>query len=159
MSDMNTPGVPGQVTDPSAAIPTTDAAEILRVVEQNTKAFLRVSDVLVKLSGRLDVLEKRVDEGDEAAPKSEERPLDPSPRLALRSDGAVLVEVTSDIDEADLIDREVRRYATLNTAETSDAVDRADAALGDVAARAGWQLARARKGYPKIDALPTEPTS
>jgi hypothetical protein len=46
----------------------------------------------------------------------------------------------------------------LNEAERADAVDRADEVLGDVAARAGWQLARTRKGYPKADEAPTEET-
>ncbi len=164
MSDTVAPVGAGS-KDPSitATTMTLDALEILRVVGDNTRAFLKVRDVLVQFGVRLGVLETKLSAAapapasdEEAGPVTEKRPLDPSPRLALRSDGAVLVEVTSDIEEADLIDREVRRYATLNEAERADAVDRADEVLGDVAARAGWQLARTRKGYPKADEAPTE---
>lgn len=153
----------GQVTDPSApsALPSqvrSDLYELVRVIELSSKAFTRTSAVLVKMSERLDTIEAKLDarassapasDDEEAGPITEKRPLDPSPRLALRSDGAMLIELTSDIDDADVADREVRRYATLNEAERADAVDRADEVLGDVAARSGWQLARARKGYPK----------
>jgi hypothetical protein len=152
MSHVPQEPTPGQATDPSIITPKNDVSELIAVLDTNVKAIVRIGAVLTKFSERLDALEG------EPAPVTERRPLDPSPRLALRSDGAVLVEVTSDIEEADLVDREVRRYATLTTAEAYDAVDRADAALGDVAARAGWQLARARKGYPDAPSSPTEPT-
>lgn len=137
--------------DPSIASPApqNDVSELLRVMELNTKAITRMSAVLTSFGERLDALEAR---GDDASPVTERRPLDPSPRLALRSDGAVLIELTSDIADADVADREVRRYATLNEAEQADAVDRADEVLTDVAARSGWQLARGRLGYPR----PTE---
>jgi len=165
-TDLPTSSDVGQVTDPSAPSATAtvsqvrnDLSELVRVIELSTKAFTRTSAVLVKMSERLDTIEAKLDaratpandDDDEAGPITEKRPLDPSPRLALRSDGAMLIELTSDIDDADVADREVRRYATLNEAERADAVDRADEVLGDVAARAGWQLARARKGYPKVE--------
>lgn len=137
----------GQATDPS----------LVDLMERNVKALVRTSAVLVKLSERLDIIEKRLDEG-EPAPVTERRLLAPSPRLALRQDGAVLIELTSDIDPADVADREVARFVTLNEAERADAAERADEALGDVAARAGWQLARGRLGYP-VPPSTTEPTS
>ncbi len=141
------------IATPSPATPPNDVSELLRVMELNTKAMVRATAVLVDFGKRLDALEAKLDD---AGPVTEKRPLDPSPRLALRSDGAVLIELTSDIDDADVADREVRRYATLNEAERADAVDRADEVLTDVAARSGWQLARGRLGYP---AKPTtEPT-
>ena len=143
----------GQATDPSIASQNA-VGDFIAVLETNIRAIVRISAVLTKLSERLDTLEGKRNE--EPAPVTERRPLDPSPRLALRSDGAVLIELTSDIDTADVADREVRRYATLNEAERADAVDRADEVLGDVAARSGCQLARGRLGYP---AKPTEPTS
>jgi hypothetical protein len=130
------------------------------VIELSSKAFTRTSAVLVKMSERLDTIEAKLDaratpaNDDEAGPITEKRPLDPSPRLALRSDGCVLIELTSDIADADVADREVRRYATLNEAERADAVDRADEVLTDVAARSGWQLARGRLGYPRSTETP-----
>ncbi len=151
--------------DPSIASPApqNDVGELLRVMELNSKAVARMTAVLTSFGARLDALEGKSDVArdddadDDAGPVTEKRPLDPSPRLALRSDGCVLIELTSDIDDADVADREVRRYATLNEAERADAVDRADEVLTDVAARSGWQLARGRLGYP---AKPTtEPTS
>lgn len=162
MSDMHTPGVPGQVpTDPSAPFDphrvVFDGAELLRVVSDNTRAFLKVRDVLVKMSARLDALETKFSAApaiDDAGPVTEKRPTGPLGRLALRQDGGVLLEVTSDLDEADLKDREVARFVTLNEAEALDAVDRADVGFSDAAARAAWQIARARKGYPKVE--PTE---
>jgi len=172
-TDLPTSSDVGQVTDPSTPSPSPIAAqvrsdlnELVRVIELSSKAFTRTSAVLVKMSERLDTIEAKLDaraasasDDDEGAgPITEKRPLDPSPRLALRSDGAVIIELTSDIDDADVADREVRRYATLNEAERADAVDRADEVLGDVAARSGWQLARARKGYPKADEATKEPT-
>jgi hypothetical protein len=158
----STPSV--NATEAATAQVRSDLYELVRVIELSSKAFTRTSAVLVKMSERLDTIEAKLDAratpaiDDEAGPITEKRPLDPSPRLALRSDGAMLIELTSDIDDADVADREVRRYATLNEAERADAVDRADEVLGDVAARAGWQLARTRKGYPKADEAPTEET-
>jgi hypothetical protein len=132
---------------------TLDALEILRVVGDNTRAFLKVRDVLYKVSARLDVIETKLSAAapasdEEAGPITEQRPTGPLGRLALRQDGGVLLEVTSDLSEDDLNDREVARFVTLNEAEALDAVDRADVGFSDAAARAGWQIARARKGYP-----------
>ncbi len=159
----STPSV--NATEAATAQVRSDLYELVRVIELSSKAFTRTSAVLVKMSERLDTIEAKLDarapapasDDEGTGPITEKRPLDPSPRLALRSDGAMLIELTSDIDDADVADREVRRYATLNEAERADAVDRADEVLTDVAARSGWQLARGRLGYP---AKPTtEPTS
>lgn len=164
----------GQQTAPSATSPIaaqvrSDLYELVRVIELSSKAFTRTSAVLVKMSERLDTIEAKLDaranpvpasgEGDDegTGPITEKRPTGPLGRLALRQDGAVLLEVTSDLDEADLVDREVARFVTLTDAEALDAVDRADVGFSDAAARAGWQIARGRKGYPKADEAPTEP--
>lgn len=174
-TDLPTSSNVGQVTDPSAPSATVaqvrnDLSELVRVIELSSKAFTRTSAVLVKMSERLDTIEAKLDaraaapasddeEADEGAgPITEKRPTGPLGRLALRQDGGVLLEVTSDLDEADLVDREVARFVTLTHAEALDAVDRADVGFSDAAARAGWQVARARKGYPVADEAPTEPT-
>ncbi len=155
LQDGPTTGQVGTSTPSVNPTPTTapnDVSELLRVMETSSKAIARMTAVLTSFGARLDALEGKsdvaTDDDDEPAPITEKRPLDPSPRLALRSDGAVLIELTSDIDDADVAAREVRRYATLNEAERADAVDRADEVLTDVAARSGWQLARGRLGYP-----------
>lgn len=146
---VQTPAVAGQETDPS----------LVDVLEKNVRMLVRTSAVLVKLSERLDAIEKRLDEGDapsdEAGPITEKRPLGALGRLALRQDGVVMLEITNDLAEADLADREVARFVCLTEAETSDAIDYADVGFSDAAARAGWQIARARKGYP-VDVAPTE---
>lgn len=140
-SSATTPGVPGQ--DPS----------IIDVLERNVKAIVRIGTVLTKLSERLDVIEKRFG-ADDDAPVTEEHPASQLGRLALRSDGAVMLEVTSDLSEDDLTDREVARFVTLTQAEALDAVDRADVGFSDAASRAAWQVARARKGYPEPTGAP-----
>ena len=151
MSDMHTPGVPGQVTDPSTATPAqNDVAELIRLMEMNVRSITRMSAVLVKLSDRSDLIEARLTaiEGDgsddEGAPSTERRRLDAPPRLALRHDARVLLEVTSDLPEASLEGREVGRYLTLTEAESCDAIDRADGGFSDAASRAAWQVARPR---------------
>jgi hypothetical protein len=123
-------------------------------MERNVAALVRTSAVLVKLSERLDVIEGRLNIGaavdaDDDAPVTEEHPASQLGRLALRADGAVMLEVTSDLSEDDLKEREVARFVTLTQAEALDAVDRADVGFSDAASRAAWQVARARKGYPE----------
>lgn len=152
MSTVNEGPTTGQVATSTPTVkPEGDLSELIQLLEKNVKAIVRIGAVLTKFGERLDALEGK---SDEPAPITEKRPLDPSPRLALRSDGCVLIELTSDIDDADVSDREVRRYATLNEAERADAVDRADEVLTDVAARSGWQLARGRLGYPRSTETP-----
>ena len=126
---------------------------LIDVMERNVAALVRTSAVLTKLSERLDAIEKRLDEG-EPAPVTERRPVGQLGRLALRADGAIMLEVTSDLEEDDLKDREVARFVTLTQAEALDAVDRADVGFSDAAARAAWQVARARKGYPEPTGAP-----
>lgn len=152
MSDMHTPGTPGQVTDPSTATPAqNDVAELLRLMELNVRSITRMSAVLVKLSDRSDLIERRLTslEGDasddEGAPSTERRRLDAPPRLALRHDTRVLLEITSDLPEAALEGREVGRYLTLSEAESCDVIDRTDGGFADAAARASWQVARRAK--------------
>lgn len=154
MSDMHTPGVPGQVTDPSIATPPappSDVGELLRVLDLNTRSIVRMSAVLTKLSEQSASIEKRlaVLEGgvsdDEPAPSTERRKLDAPPRLALRHDASILLEVTSDLPEAALEGREVGRYLTLTEAEACDVIDRADGGFADAAARVSWQVARRAK--------------
>lgn len=149
MSDMNTPGVPGQVTDPS----------LVDVLEKNVRGLVRTMAVLVKLSERLDAIEGKlkIGEGGDEAPVTERRPVGQLGRLALRHDGAILLEVTADLDESDLLDREVARFVTLREAEAADAIDRADVGFSDAAARASWQIARPRLGYPPKPAAEEQP--
>jgi len=167
MSDTVAPVGAGS-KDPSitATTMTLDAIEILRVVGDNTRAFLKVRDVLVQFGVRLGLLETKLSaaapaplsDEEEAAPVTEKRPIGPVPRLALRHDGAVLLEVTSDVAEEDLKDREVGRYVELTQAEASDALDHAAEGFSIGASKVAWQLARARKGYPKAEEAPKEPT-
>ena len=74
----------GQTTDPSAAPPPNDVGELLRVMEQNCKAFVRTVAVLTSFGERLDAIEKRLtvlegegvtDEMSEPAPTSSKRVL------------------------------------------------------------------------------------
>lgn len=131
----------GQATDPS----------LVDLMERNVAALVRTSAVLVKLSERLDAIEGRLNIGaavdaDDDAPVTEEHPASQLGRLALRADGSVMLEVTSDLTEEDIADREVARFVTLTEAEACDVIDRADVGFSDAAARAAWQVARARKG-------------
>lgn len=151
----------GQVATSAPSVkPEGDLSELIRLLETNVKAIVRVTAVMTRLSERADEAEKRLTalEGDgntdkvsaeeEAPESSERRSIGHTGRLALRSDGIALLEVTDDIAGIDLLDREVAQYVALSEAETSDALERADAGLADASAHAAWQIARARKGYP-----------
>jgi hypothetical protein len=116
---------------------------LIAVLEKNTKAIVRIGAVLTKFGERLDALEGK---SEEEAPITEEHPASQLGRLALRADGAVMLEVTSDLTEEDIADREVARFVKLTEAEACDVIDRADVGFSDAAARAAWQVARARKG-------------
>ncbi len=142
MTTMNDGPTSGQVTDPSIPTPKSDVSDLIAVLEKNTKAIVRIGAVLTKFGERLDALEARDDE----APVTEEHPASQLGRLALRADGAVMLEVTSDLTEEDIADREVARFVKLTEAEACDVIDRADVGFSDAAARAAWQVARARKG-------------
>jgi hypothetical protein len=119
------------------------------------------ADVVEAANRDLDALDDLLGPSpdDEPPPSTERREIAPVPRLGLRSDGAILLEVNSDVHEDDLKDREVIRYVTLKEDEASDALDRAQEGFSISAAKIVWQLARGRKGYPKTEAEPTEPTS
>lgn len=175
-TDLPTSSDVGQVTDPSTPSATAtvaqvrnDLSELVRVIELSTKAFTRTSAVLVKMSERLDTIEAKLDarsaapasddeEAIEPGPVTERRAIGPVPRLALRSDGITLLEVTNDVHEDDLKDRTVGRYVELTEAEASDALTCAEEGFSTGAAKVVWLLARGRKGYPKADEAPTEPT-
>lgn len=182
MSNLQDGSTTGQVgtstpsvnSTPPTAEPANDVGELLRVMEQSSKAFVRTVAVLTSFGERLDAIEKHLDitpnkergadecaapsDDDGAGPVTEERPTGPLGRLALRQDGGVLLEITSDVAEEDLTNREVARFVTLRQDEALDAVDRAEVGFNDAAARAGWQLARGRLGYPPKPST-EEPTS
>lgn len=48
------------IVPPSAAPPPNDVGELLRVMEQNCKAFVRTVAVLTSFGERLDAIEKRL---------------------------------------------------------------------------------------------------
>ena len=72
------------IAPPSAAPPQNDVGELLRVMEQNCKAFVRTVAVLTSFGARLDAIEKRLtvlegegitDNMDAPAPTSSKRVL------------------------------------------------------------------------------------
>ena len=124
-----------------------DVRELLRVFGQATTSIVLLTAALKKQASRSDAIEKRLaalDGADEPAPITEKRPIGEVPRLALRHDAAILLEVTSDLGEANLEGREVTMFVTLSEAEGCDVIDRMDAGFSEVAARAAWQVLRTK---------------
>jgi hypothetical protein len=128
MHEKNTPGVPGQETDPSALA---SLAEII--------ALLR------GIGARLEVLERRFE--DMAVPETAEAELEPPriPTLALTSDGRLLISVHY-LSERAVEGRETWTGVILTEAEACDAFDAlSDAADGAAAHIGGRLIALARK--------------
>jgi len=129
MHEKNTPGVPGQETDPSTLA---SLAEII--------ALLR------SIGARLDVLERRFEDlaaaeaGDEAELESPR-----IPTLALTNDGRLLISVHY-LSEGAIEGREAWTGVLLTEAEACDAFDAiSDAADGAAAHIGGRIIAQARK--------------
>jgi len=126
MHEKNTPGVPGQETNPSPL------AEIL--------ALLR------SIGARLEVLEKRF-EGSAIPETAAEAELEPPriPTLALTNDGRLLISVHY-LSERAIEGRETWTGVLLTEAEACDAFDAlSDAADGAAAHVGGRIIAQARK--------------
>ena len=157
MSEKNTPGVPGQ--DPTSA-PSNPLVEILTVLrgigtrldilEQRFEYLDR--DVLKAIRAESSPLPEHLvgerpaseEDDDEDEPLVEPGP-GPTPALALRSDGAVLLNPEY-LEGANLEGRERWTGVVLSYAEACDALDAMSDAACDAAAHIGGRLiALARK--------------
>ena len=98
-----------------------------------------------ELDALLDLPAKTAAKEDDSGPPTDR--YSAPPRLALRHDGSLLIEITSDIPETALEGREITRYATLSEAEASDARDAAEEGCSIGASKVAWYIVHgAKKG-------------
>lgn len=129
----------GQNSDVSPN-PDNGSAELLRLLESNAKAVVRMTAVMTKLSERLDAVEARlkINVPGGASNDDRERRSSDVPALALRSDGRVLLRV-EELDEASIGTREIWHGVVLTKAEGCDVLDDLGDGLAAAAASiAGW---------------------
>lgn len=169
MSKNTTPGVPGQEIDPSinpnpAAKPDlleeiakVDASAIEAMPRVERAAFRReLLSAIRRATWAAERLADIEDEDDATDPEEEDEPdtepgSDPTPALALRSDGTVLISPEY-LEGADLEGREWWTGVALSVAESADALDAINGAACDAAAHIGGRLialARKKKDEPE----------
>jgi hypothetical protein len=158
MSNVHKPGVPGKDIDPPSD-PTLNERDLIAEVQQTlaevdavmprVERAAHVRELVASLeratsaAKRLAALAPEEDD-DEDEPLTEPGP-GPTPALALRSDGAVLLN-SEYLDAASLKGREVWSGVVLTLAESCDALDAMADAACDAGAHIGGRLiALARK--------------